>query len=69
MAIDIPMESPENDSGTAGHRVAIPYADHSEALPMPLPEFNQFGDLPEGIYPASLAEVEASGPGQLSVWR
>jgi hypothetical protein len=24
---------------------------------MPLPEFNEFGDLPEGIHPASLAEV------------
>src|SRR5438105_2539698 len=26
---------------------------------MPLPEFNEFGDLPEGNYPASLAEVTA----------
>ncbi len=26
---------------------------------MPLPDFNEFGDLPEGIYPASLAEVIA----------
>jgi hypothetical protein len=26
---------------------------------MPLPEFNEFGDLPEGKYPASLAEVIA----------
>jgi hypothetical protein len=24
---------------------------------MPLPEFNEFGDLPEGIHPASLDEV------------
>jgi len=24
---------------------------------MPLPDFNEFGDLPEGIHPASLAEV------------
>lgn len=26
---------------------------------MPLPEFNEFGDLPEGRHPASLAEVVA----------
>jgi hypothetical protein len=26
---------------------------------MPLPEFNEFGDLPEGKHPASLAEVVA----------
>jgi hypothetical protein len=26
---------------------------------MPLPDFNEFGDLPEGIHPASLAEVVA----------
>ena len=26
---------------------------------MPLPEFNEFGDLPEGNHPASLAEVVA----------
>lgn len=26
---------------------------------MPLPEFNEFGDLPEGSYPASLDEVVA----------
>jgi hypothetical protein len=26
---------------------------------MPLPAFNEFGDLPEGIHPASLAEVVA----------
>ena len=26
---------------------------------MPLPEFNEFGDLPEGIHAASLAEVVA----------
>jgi hypothetical protein len=26
---------------------------------MPLPEFNEFGDLPEGIHPVSLAEVVA----------
>jgi len=26
---------------------------------MPLPVFNEFGDLPEGIHPASLAEVIA----------
>lgn len=26
---------------------------------MSLPEFNEFGDLPEGIYPASLAEIVA----------
>lgn len=26
---------------------------------MPLPEFNEFGDLPEGSHPASLAEVVA----------
>jgi hypothetical protein len=26
---------------------------------MPLPEFNEFGDLPEGSHPASLAEVIA----------
>lgn len=26
---------------------------------MPLPNFNEFGDLPEGIHPASLAEVIA----------
>jgi hypothetical protein len=26
---------------------------------MPLPEFNVFGDLPEGNHPASLAEVAA----------
>ncbi len=26
---------------------------------MPLPEFNEFGDLPEGMHPASLAEVVA----------
>jgi hypothetical protein len=24
---------------------------------MPLPGFNEFGDLPEGIYPASLSEI------------
>jgi hypothetical protein len=24
---------------------------------VPLPEFNEFGDLPEGIHPASIAEV------------
>jgi hypothetical protein len=26
---------------------------------MPLPEFNEFGDLPEGSYPASIEEVVA----------
>jgi hypothetical protein len=26
---------------------------------MPLPEFNEFGDLPEGRHPASLAEAVA----------
>lgn len=26
---------------------------------MPLPEFNEFGDLPEGNYPAAIAEVVA----------
>jgi len=26
---------------------------------MPLPEFNEFGDLPEGIHPATFAEVTA----------
>ncbi|MBI3822309.1 MAG: hypothetical protein HY289_06475 [Planctomycetes bacterium] len=26
---------------------------------MPLPDFNEFGDLPEGSYPATLAEVIA----------
>ncbi len=34
---------------------------------MPLPAFNEFGDLPEGMHPASLAEVIArfgSGTGQ-----
>jgi predicted nucleotidyltransferase len=31
---------------------------------MPLPDFNEFGDLPEGTHPASLAEVIARfGPG------
>ena len=31
---------------------------------MPLPEFNEFGDLPEGLHPASLVEVVARfGPG------
>jgi hypothetical protein len=31
---------------------------------MPLPEFNEFGDLPEGNHPASLDEVVARfGPG------
>lgn len=24
---------------------------------MPLPEFNEFGDLPAGVHPASLSEV------------
>lgn len=37
---------------------------------MPLPAFNEFGDLPEGIHPASLAEVIArfgSGTAQRAV--
>jgi|SRR6516164_7797484 hypothetical protein len=32
---------------------------------MPLPEFNEFGDLPEGVYQASLAEVVARFGGGL----
>lgn len=31
---------------------------------MPLPEFNEFGDLPEGNHPASIAEVIARFPGR-----